>query len=126
GRVLLFLRVRLSAALNRAEDPRQTLDYAQEQQQELLRQVRQGVIEVATSKRLLEQQARKLAEQLPRADDQARRAMAAGREDLARIAIQRKQAASDELRSEEHKAELQSLRHLVCRLLLEKKKKGLY
>src|SRR5262245_63468796 len=29
----------------------------------------------------------------------------------------------DEGRSEEHTSELQSLRHLVCRLLLEKKKK---
>src|SRR5258705_6604066 len=29
---------------------------------------------------------------------------------------------SIELRSEEHTSELQSLRHLVCRLLLEKKK----
>src|SRR5438045_6426117 len=29
----------------------------------------------------------------------------------------------NELRSEEHTSELQSLRHLVCRLLLEKKKK---
>src|SRR5262245_63662426 len=28
-----------------------------------------------------------------------------------------------EIRSEEHTSELQSLRHLVCRLLLEKKKK---
>src|SRR5258705_6684988 len=30
--------------------------------------------------------------------------------------------ASDHHRSEEHTSELQSLRHLVCRLLLEKKK----
>src|SRR5262245_64708994 len=30
----------------------------------------------------------------------------------------------DEARSEEHTSELQSLRHLVCRLLLEKKKKN--
>src|SRR5437899_8169944 len=29
-----------------------------------------------------------------------------------------------EIRSEEHTSELQSLRHLVCRLLLEKKKNG--
>src|ERR1035438_10664681 len=29
-----------------------------------------------------------------------------------------------EFRSEEHTSELQSLRHLVCRLLLEKKKKS--
>src|SRR5258705_5430738 len=31
-----------------------------------------------------------------------------------------------EQRSEEHTSELQSLRHLVCRLLLEKKKKKSY
>src|SRR5947199_4992263 len=30
------------------------------------------------------------------------------------------------VRSEEHTSELQSLRHLVCRLLLEKKKNKLY
>src|SRR5262245_64149690 len=32
-------------------------------------------------------------------------------------------ARQTQLRSEEHTSELQSLRHLVCRLLLEKKKK---
>src|SRR5262245_65107699 len=32
-------------------------------------------------------------------------------------------AAARAVRSEEHTSELQSLRHLVCRLLLEKKKK---
>src|SRR5262245_65020405 len=31
----------------------------------------------------------------------------------------------ENVRSEEHTSELQSLRHLVCRLLLEKKNKGL-
>src|SRR5258705_7160385 len=34
-----------------------------------------------------------------------------------------RRAGHDLLRSEEHTSELQSLRHLVCRLLLEKKKK---
>src|SRR5438045_6151486 len=33
-------------------------------------------------------------------------------------------AAAEAARSEEHTSELQSLRHLVCRLLLEKKKKA--
>src|SRR5438045_9127065 len=36
---------------------------------------------------------------------------------------QESQATRNRLRSEEHTSELQSLRHLVCRLLLEKKKK---
>src|SRR5947199_5928290 len=34
------------------------------------------------------------------------------------------QPASPRRRSEEHTSELQSLRHLVCRLLLEKKKRN--
>src|SRR5205814_9652297 len=40
---------------------------------------------------------------------------------FAREILLRQQAVDDD-RSEEHTSELQSLRHLVCRLLLEKKK----
>src|SRR5436853_3263462 len=38
------------------------------------------------------------------------------------IVVKRRDPGRDGLRSEEHTSELQSLRHLVCRLLLEKKK----
>src|SRR5258706_7343369 len=38
-------------------------------------------------------------------------------------AYRRRPVARDRLRSEEHTSELQSLTNLVCRLLLEKKKK---
>src|SRR5258705_1168216 len=45
-------------------------------------------------------------------------------QDVAREALTKAhEAASQVTRSEEHTSELQSLRHLVCRLLLEKKKK---
>src|SRR5205814_9763534 len=37
--------------------------------------------------------------------------------------IELNEAFAAQVRSEEHTSELQSLRHLVCRLLLEKKKK---
>src|SRR5262245_66460815 len=40
-----------------------------------------------------------------------------------RIRVRGAWGASCTTRSEEHTSELQSLRHLVCRLLLEKKKK---
>src|SRR5262245_64233562 len=43
------------------------------------------------------------------------------RQGNARLADDRCFASADALRSEEHTSELQSLRHLVCRLLLEKK-----
>src|SRR5205809_2555774 len=49
------------------------------------------------------------------------RGNAAGPRSLLLI-LQRGRAASPRLRSEEHTSELQSRLHLVCRLLLEKKK----
>src|SRR5205814_10010081 len=49
-----------------------------------------------------------------------RRTDAGGRRHARRARVQQHQSG---VRSEEHTSELQSLRHLVCRLLLEKKKK---
>src|SRR5258705_7328200 len=46
-----------------------------------------------------------------------------GRPTIAADLEERIRAALQETRSEEHTSELQSLRHLVCRLLLEKKNK---
>src|SRR5258705_7712830 len=47
-----------------------------------------------------------------------------GREVLVAAAVDQHQSrGTRRIRSEEHTSELQSLRHLVCRLLLEKKKK---
>src|SRR5258705_5445161 len=55
-----------------------------------------------------------------RGGDQARESR---REELRVAAFHALQGTYDRPRSEEHTSELQSLRHLVCRLLLEKKKK---
>src|SRR5258705_8315994 len=46
----------------------------------------------------------------------------AGRSDAVEFQHRRFSESSEVRRSEEHTSELQSLRHLVCRLLLEKKK----
>src|SRR5947207_7108335 len=46
-----------------------------------------------------------------------------GKRDLSHLQRARRGALSAELRSEEHTSELQSHSDLVCRLLLEKKKK---
>lgn len=96
-RILLFFKIKTSAALDRAEDPRQTLEYAYGQQLELLRKVKQGLIEVASSRRQLEQQSLKLRSRVPQLESQASQALRAGREDLARISLQRKQTAFAEL-----------------------------
>jgi phage shock protein A len=97
SRILLFFKIRTSSALDQAEDPRQVMDYAYGEQQELLRKMRQGLVDVATSKRQLEMQAQKLHAKAPQLEEQARRALTAGREDLALLALQRKQAVAAEL-----------------------------
>lgn len=51
SRALIIFRSKGRALLDRAEDPREVLGYVQEQQQEQLRRVKQGLIEVAISKR---------------------------------------------------------------------------
>jgi len=97
SRLTLLYRMRAHAALNELEDPRETLDYAYDQQQELLAQVRRGLIEVATAKRQLEQQTRALQAKIPRLEEQARRALVLDREDLARQALERRETAANEL-----------------------------
>ena len=99
SRFRLLFATRASSALDRAEDPRQVLDYAYSQQQQLLVNLRRGLVDVATSKQQLEQQAERLRANIPRLDDQARRAVGAGREDLARVALERKSTASSEVES---------------------------
>src|SRR5689334_24546216 len=63
---------------------------------------------------------------MPKSDADARKESY----ELARVALQKAEQNRDltrkgRLRSEEHTSELQSQFHLVCRLLLEKKKKKL-
>jgi len=96
-RIKLLLNTEVSSALDQAEDPRQVLDYAYNQQQELLVNMRRGLVDVATAKQQLEQQAQKLESRIPHLDDQARRAVSAGRDDLARVALERKRLALNEM-----------------------------
>ena len=97
SRVRLLLNTEVSSALDQAEDPRQVLDYAYNQQQQLLITLRRGLVDVATSKQQLEHQARRLETRIPQLDDQARRAVGAGRDDLARVALERKRLALSEV-----------------------------
>ena len=97
SRMSTIVKSKMNRLLDRAEDPRETLDYSYEKQMEMLRNVKRGVVEMVTTKRRLELQAQKVQENLATLDRQARQALGAGREDLARIALERKQAAIIEL-----------------------------
>ena len=91
NRTKTIVEAKLNAILGAAEDPRETLDLSYEKQRDMLQQVQRGLIEVTTAKRRLQLQAAQLEAGIRDADDQARRALAAGREDLARAALERKQ-----------------------------------
>ena len=99
GRFTTLIKAKTSAAVDRAEDPAQTLDYSYEKQLELMANVKNGITEVATSRTRLQNQQATLREQVATLDGQARQALAAGNEDLSRAALQRKQAAQAEIDS---------------------------
>jgi phage shock protein A len=89
-RVTMVFRAKANKALDRMEDPRETLDYSYQTQLELLQKVRRGVADVATSRKRVELQMNTLQQQVTKLDRQARDSLAAGREDLAREALTRK------------------------------------
>jgi phage shock protein A len=97
SRMSTIVKSKMSRLLDSAEDPRETLDYSYERQMETLRNVKRGVVEMVTAKRRLELQAAKVQENITKLDGQARQALEAGREDLARLALQRKQTSLQEL-----------------------------
>lgn len=89
-RFTMIFKSKANKALDRAEDPRETLDYSYEKQLELLQKVRRGVADVATSRKRLELQIQGLGQQEAKLEQQARAALGQGREDLAREALTRR------------------------------------
>src|ERR671928_2196461 len=89
SRFSTIVKAKFSALLNRAENPRETLDYSYERQLQSLQDVKRGVADVVTAKKRLQLQTQQLEQNLVKLDGQARQAPAAGREDLARQAPER-------------------------------------
>lgn len=96
-RMGMIFRAKANKALDRAEDPRETLDYSYQKQLELLQKVRRGVADVATSRKRLELQLNQLQGQTSKLEDQGRKALALGREDLAREALSRRAALQQQV-----------------------------
>jgi phage shock protein A len=99
GRFSTLIKAKVSRLLDRAEDPAETLDYSYQKQLELLQNVKRGIADVVTSKKRLQLQEESLRQQAQKLDGQARQALGAGNEDLARVALQRKTAIETEFGS---------------------------
>src|SRR5262249_8496641 len=92
-----IIKAKWSKLLDRAEKPSEQLDYSYEKQLELLQNVKRGVADVVTAKKRLELQTQSLEQNVVKLDTQARQAVAQGREDLARQALERKSAVQSQL-----------------------------
>jgi len=96
-RISLIFKSKASKALDRAEDPRETLDYSYQRQVELLGKVRRGVADVATSRKRVELQVSQLEQQAAKLQGQAEKAISVGREDLAREALTRRSGLASQI-----------------------------
>ncbi|MCD4816818.1 MAG: PspA/IM30 family protein [Methanosarcinales archaeon] len=99
NRMGTVVKAKMNKLVDKMEDPRETLDYSYQKQLELLQNVKRGVAEVTTSKKRLELQKSKLNLNIDKLTGQARDAVKSGREDLARIALERKNGLMSQVQS---------------------------
>jgi phage shock protein A len=109
SRFTTLIKAKISALLDRAEDPSEILDYGYQRQLESLQEVRRGIADVVTAKKRMQMQEERLRAAAVKLDGQARQAMLAGNEALARTALERKNVAQTESQSfEQQVAELEA------------------
>ena len=109
SRASTVVKAKFSKLLDKAEDPAETLDYSYEKQLELLQNVKRGTADVVTSKKRLQLQQTQLEQSVVKLETQARQAVAANREDLARAALERKTAVQSQLQGlDEQVAQLEA------------------
>src|ERR1700754_1082785 len=105
-------QAKANKALDAAEKPDEMLDLSYEQMLDQITQVRRGLVNVAASRKQLELQEQQFQHSVDHLNDQAKTALAQGREDLAREALSRKAAAQgqvDEMETQRQQLKEQKL-----------------
>ncbi|MGI0001564.1 MAG: PspA/IM30 family protein [Nitrososphaeraceae archaeon] len=113
NRITTVIKQKANVIIDKYEDPREALDYSYTKQTELLNKLRRDIAEVVTAKRRLEMQKVKLWDNIRTLDEQARRSIDAEREDLAKLALERKNA---------NLMQLQGLDKQIAEMLSEQEK----
>src|SRR5918911_1800611 len=99
NRISTVVKQKVSTLLDKYENPKEALDYSYTKQTEMLNKLRRDIAEVITAKKRLEMQKAKIWDNIRTLDEQSRRAIDADREDLARLALERKNANMLRLRA---------------------------
>jgi phage shock protein A len=92
-----IMQAKANKALDAAEKPDEMLELSYEKMLEQITQIRRALVEIAASRKRIELQAEQLQHTSDHLQDQARTALGAGREDLAREALSRKAAAQGQI-----------------------------
>ncbi|MFB6120275.1 MAG: PspA/IM30 family protein [Halobacteriaceae archaeon] len=97
ARLSYAVRAKMNAAVSRAEDPSETLDYSYERLRDQLQDVKRGIADLTTQQKRLEMRRRRLADNVEKHDEQAREAVRQDRDDLARRALEKKERKEDQI-----------------------------
>ncbi len=92
-----IVAAKANKALDSAEKPDEMLDLSYEQMLDQITKVRQALVTIAASRKQIELQEQQLQHSVDHLQDQAKAALAQGREDLAREALSRKAAAQAQI-----------------------------
>jgi phage shock protein A len=92
-----IVQAKANKALDAAEKPDEMLDLSYEQMLDQLTQVRRSLVDIAAARKQIELQEQQLQHSVDHLQDQAKAALAQGREDLAREALSRKAAAQAQI-----------------------------
>jgi phage shock protein A len=92
-----ILAAKANKALDAAEKPDEMLDLSYDQMLDQLTKVRQALVTVAASRKRIELQEQQLQHSADHLQEQAKAALAVGKEDLAREALQRKATAQGQI-----------------------------
>ena len=92
-----IVQAKSNKALDAAEKPDEMLDLSYEKMLEQITQVRRALVDLAASKKRLELQEEQFPHTIDHLQDQAKQALQANREDLAKEALARKAAAQQQI-----------------------------
>ena len=92
-----IVAAKANKALDSAENPNEMLDLSYEQMLDQITKVRQALVTITASRKRIELQELQLQHSVDHLQDQAKAALAQGREDLAREALSRKAAAQAQI-----------------------------
>jgi len=98
NRFINLLKQKVNKVLEKHEDPREALDYSAIKQTELLQRLRREIVEVVASKKRLEMQKNRLLENIYKLQEQAKAAVKSGRDELATLALERKNANLEQVK----------------------------